>query len=98
MTTETPIMQRPILKRVEYHVAALPIERLFRADHPTVTRAYGALMRAHVRTIGELIHRRREVPNMRGVGIGMWNVIIGCMMDFDAKYGTNLEERFTDQA
>lgn len=91
----TPIMQRPILKKVEYHVSDLPIERLFRAEDACVTRAYSALIRAHVRTIGELIHRRNEVPRMRGVGLGTWNVIVGCMMDFDAKYGTNLQERFT---
>lgn len=91
----TPIMQRPILRTVQYHVAALPIERLFRSEETCVVRAYNALVRSHVRTIGELIHRRAEVPRMRGVGFATWNVIIGCMMDFDAKYGTNIQERFT---
>lgn len=92
---QTPIMQRPILKRVEYKVSALPIERLFRSEETCVVRAYNALVRAHVRTIGELLHRRAEVPRMRGVGFATWNVIIGCMMDFDTKYGTNLSDSFT---
>lgn len=88
-------MQRPILKRVEYHVDALPIERLMRSDHPSVKRAYTALLSAGVSTIGELIDRRGEVPNMRGIGLGSWNVIVGCMMDFDTAHGTQLQKQFT---
>lgn len=91
-------MQRPILRRVEYRVTELPIERLFRSDETCVVRAYNALVRAHVRTIGELIHRRAEVPRMRGVGFATWNVIVGCMMDFDTAHGTRLHDSFTDAA
>lgn len=76
-------------------IIGLPIERLFRGEHPSITRTYTALIRAGVSTIEELINRRGEVPNMRGIGVGSWNVIIGCMMDFDTRYGTNLEKRFT---
>jgi hypothetical protein len=91
-----PIMQRPIFKRVEYKVSALPIERLFRGESACITRAYGALTRNGIRTIGELIERRNEVPGMKGVGFGTWNVIIGCMMDFDTKHGTHMRDSFTD--
>lgn len=96
MSSQTPIMQRPILRRVEYHVSALPIERLFVAEDAIVTRAYGVMVRNGIRTIGDLMQRRAEVPKMKGVGLGTWNIIIGCMMDFDARHGTKLRYSFTD--
>lgn len=81
---------------IEYHVYDLPIERLFRSEAFTVVRSYNALMRQGVTTIGELIRRRNDVPNMRGIGVASWNTIIGCMMDFDTAHGTNIEAQFTD--
>lgn len=94
MSSQTPIMQRPILTKVLYNPGVLPIERLFRSEEPCVTRAYSALLRNGISTIGDLMNSAAEVPSMRGVGFGTWNVIIGCMMDFDAKYGTTLEKQF----
>jgi DNA-directed RNA polymerase alpha subunit len=88
-------MQRPILTKVLYNTRPLPIERLFTSEDTIVVRAYNALYRNGIETIGDLMKRRAEVPTMRGIGFATWNAIIGCMMDFDRKNGTNLEHQFT---